>query len=367
MPEPEDPEVAALGRSLRERTAEGRLYERIGEGAVRCLACGHRCRIGEGREGICKVRFNEAGTLRVPRGYVAGLAVDPIEKKPFFHVLPGADAVSFGMLGCDLHCPYCQNWTTSQTLRDEGALAAPRDVSAEEIVAAARRRGAPAIVSTYNEPLITIEWAVEIFALARPEGILCGFVSNGNATPEALDFLRPHASLFKIDLKSFRDASYRELGGRLETVIETIREAHRRGFWVEVVTLVVPGFNDSREELREIAAFLASVSPLLPWHVTAYRPDYRVAGGRATTPDDLRRAAAIGREAGLGYVYAGNAPGRVGDLESTRCHACGHALIERSGYAVRRNAVGPDGRCPSCDAEIPGVWRRPAIRTDAGT
>ncbi len=356
----QDPEHAGLARALRERTAEGRLHERLGGGAVRCLACGHRCRIPEGREGICKVRYNEGGRLRAPRGYVAGLAVDPIEKKPFFHVLPGAEALSFGMLGCNFHCPYCQNWTTSQTLRDDGALAAPRDVEPEEIVAVARRRGAPVIVSTYNEPLITIEWAVEIFSLARRAGILCGFVSNGHGTPEALALLRPHASLFKVDLKSFREDSYRKLGGRLETVLETIREAHRLGFWVEAVTLIVPGFNDGEEELAGLAGFLASVSPSLPWHVTAYHPDYRVSGGAATSAADLMRAAEIGRRAGLRYVYAGNVPGRVGGLESTRCHACGTPVVERAGYVVRRSVIGAEGRCPSCGAEIPGVWSRPS-------
>lgn len=350
--------MADLDRALRERTAEGALgtlYRRLDAEKVRCLACGHRCTIPPGLAGICKVRFNEAGSLRVPRGYVAGLAVDPIEKKPFFHAYPGREAVSFGMLGCDLHCPYCQNWTTSQTLRDGTALAGVSDVRPEEIVALARRRLAPVVVSTYNEPLITSEWAVEIFRLAKAEGIATGYVSNGNATPEVLDYLRPWVDLFKVDLKGFRQEAYRSLGGRLDAVLETIRGLHERGFWVEVVTLLVPGFNDSTAELEDLASFVASVSRSIPWHVTAFHPDYRMVDPRATRPTDLARAARIGRDRGLRYVYAGNLPGSLDDLENTRCHACGETIIERVGFRVLANRL-KDGACPSCGTSIPGVW-----------
>ncbi|MCZ6834099.1 MAG: radical SAM protein, partial [Acidobacteria bacterium] len=251
-------EPTPLAQTLRRRTAQGTLCERIPgkEGWVHCYACGHDCRIPPGHDGICKVRFNDGGTLRVPWGYIAGLQCDPIEKKPFFHVLPGRDALSFGMLGCDYHCSYCQNWITSQALRDPEAVAPVTETRIEDLLAHAHRSLACAVVSTYNEPLITSEWGVEVFRHARAEGFLTGFVSNGNATPRVLDFLRPHTDLYKIDLKSFRQARYREMGGVLDRVLETIQGTVDRGFWVEVVTLVVPGFNDSKEELTDIAHFL---------------------------------------------------------------------------------------------------------------
>ena len=360
MPRTTDPAVAGLEHELAARTREGVLYERLNERNVRCHACGHRCLVPDGHDGVCKVRFNRGGRLRVPAGYVAGLAVDPIEKKPFFHVHPGSEAVSFGMLGCDYHCAYCQNWLTSQTFRDARAIATPRDVLAGEIVELAVRRRAPVIVSTYNEPLITSEWAAEVFALAKVKGIVCGYVSNGNGTPEVLDYLRPVTDLFKVDLKSFREAAYRSLGGRLHVVLDTLRLLREKGFWVEVVTLVVPGFNDSNEELRDIAAFLAGISPDIPWHVTAFHEDYRMSGQGDTTPEDLLRAIEAGRDAGLRYVYAGNLPGRLEGLEDTRCHGCGATLIERRGFHVFRNRLTDTGACPDCATPIPGVWRLPA-------
>jgi len=300
------------------------------------------------------MRFNRNGTLRVPRGYVAGLQCDPIEKKPFFHAFPGRGALSFGMLGCNLHCAFCQNWISSQALRDPEAGAGVEDTTAGTIVDAARRCGAAAVVSTYNEPLITAEWAVEIFRLARAAGLACGLVSNGFASPEAIDHLRPWIDLCKVDLKCFDDAAYRGLGGTLDGVLRTIERLVAAGVWVEVVTLLVPGFNDGESGLRGTARFLAGVSPDLPWHLTAFHPDYRMAG-RATTAADLARAAAIGREAGLRFVYAGNRPGETGDLEHTRCPGCGATLIERAGFRLLRNRLAA-GACPDCGRAIPGRW-----------
>jgi len=336
-------------------------------GSVRCLACAHRCLIRPGRPGICKVRFNEAGGLFVPWGYTAGgLCPDPIEKKPFFHVRPGSIAVSFGMLGCDMHCSYCQNWFTSQALRDPYAGSPVEAISPQEIAGAAERSGAAAVISTYNEPLITAEWAADVFDACRARGLLTGFVSNGNATPEVLDFLRPRIDLFKVDLKSFDDRSYRRLGAVLKNVCDGIAAAVERGLWVEVVTLLVPGFNDDPGELRSIAGFLVSLSPDIPWHVTAFHPTYRLNDRGATTPDALRRAVAIGRDEGLHFVYAGNLRGMK--EESTTCPSCGAMLVERHGFAVRRRALGDNGRCAGCGAAIPGVWeeRRVPVRRVAG-
>ncbi len=342
------------------------LVVREGGGAVRCLACGHRCLIREGRAGVCKVRFNRDGELRAPGGYVAGVQVDPIEKKPFFHAYPGNDALSFGMLGCDLHCSYCQNWVTSQALRDDDAVSLPHFCSAEQLVRIARDQGAPVVVSTYNEPLITADWAVQVFTAARAAGLTCGFVSNGNATPEVIDFIRPYVDLYKVDLKSFRDAHYRKLGCKLETVLESIVRLKAMHFWVEIVTLIIPGFNDSTEELGDMARFLADISPDIPWHITAFHPDYKMMGPGRTPVETLLQAYDLGREAGLRYVYPGNLPGRVGDRESTWCPACDALLIRREGFRVLENRM-RGGACPDCKAAIPGVWEASPPARSRGT
>ncbi|MGH9255722.1 MAG: AmmeMemoRadiSam system radical SAM enzyme [Vicinamibacterales bacterium] len=350
--------MLTLEEVLAERTCDAapELVEAIDRGRLRCYACGHQCPIPDGARGVCKVRFNDKGRLRVPWGYVGGVQCDPVEKKPFFHAHPGALAYSFGMLGCDLHCSYCQNWVTSQALRDPQAVVPPRDTTPESLTQDALRQGARIVVSTYNEPLITAEWAVAVFKTARAQGLLTGFVSNGNGTTRVLEYLRPHIDLYKVDLKSFDDRHYRELGGRLEPILHTIRWLHANGVWIEVVTLLVPGFNDSEQELRDLTRFLAGVSPDIPWHVTAFHQDYKMTDPPNTTAEMLRKAAQMAREAGLRYVYAGNLPGRVGDLEHTFCHGCGEALITRYGYVIQQYRLTPDGACPRCLTRIPGRW-----------
>jgi len=338
-----------------QRTVVGTLWRPEGD-RILCYACGHRCLIGAGQRGICKVRFNEGGELKVPFGYVAALQCDPVEKKPFFHVYPGSDALTFGMLGCDLHCSYCQNWFTSQALRDEAANAPMRPISPAQLVAMGKREKARLMVSSYNEPLITAEWAVAVFQEAKAAGLACAFVSNGNATPEAIDYIRPWLVAYKVDLKSFDDRHYRSLGGTLEQILETIRLVHSRGIWVEVVTLVIPGFNDSEQELRSAARFLASVSRDIPWHVTGFHKDYKMTSPEDTAAGTLIRAAEIGAEEGLHYVYAGNRPGQVGNWEDTRCANCQETLIERFGFLVRNYNLTSDGCCPRCRTPLPGVW-----------
>ena len=256
----------------------------------------------------------------------------------------------------------CQNWLTSQALRDQDAVVDPENITPAELVRLAQARGARIMTSTYNEPLITSEWAMAVFKEARPAGLLCSYVSNGNGTPEVLDYIRPWVSLYKVDLKSFRDRSYRDLGGTLERVLETIRSLHAQGFWLEIVTLVIPGFNDSDEELRDIAEFLASVSPDIPWHVTAFHPDYKMTQPPRTGAESLMRAVEIGDRAGLRFVYAGNLPGHVKNRENTYCPGCQALLIERAGFQVRQNRL-VRGHCPDCARAIPGVWStdRPSI------
>lgn len=345
----------SLAGELDRRTQAGTLWRREGD-RLRCFACGHRCLIADGRRGICKVRFNRGGQLFVPFGYVGGVQSDPVEKKPFFHVWPGSDALTFGMLGCDFHCSYCQNWVTSQALRDPAARAPLIPATPKQLAATARRSGARLVVSSYNEPLITTEWAVAVFQQAKAEGLLCAFVSNGNATAEALDFLRPWIAAYKIDLKGFDDRRYRTLGGTLANVTDGIRRVHERGLWLEIVTLVVPGFNDGEPELRAIAKFIASVSRDLPWHVTAFHPDYKLTDTVRTTARQIVRAAEIGAEEGLHFIYAGNLPGHVGRWENTYCPGCGGKLIDRHGYLVREYKITADGKCPACRAVIPGIW-----------
>ncbi len=353
-------EMISLQERLDRMSAPGELYEVVDaeEKKIRCYACGHRCLIKEGRRGICKVRYNRDGVLYVPQNYVGALQVDPIEKKPFFHVTPGAQVLSFGMLGCDFRCGYCQNWEISQTLRDEDAGRDYMPVTSDELVSMGRTRHARAIASTYNEPLITSEWAVEVFKKAKQAGMLTLYISNGNGTPEVVDYLKPWLDAYKIDLKSMNDKHYRqEMGGVLQNVLDTIKRVHEAGIWLEVLTLVVPGFNDSSAELWDAASYIRSVSPEIPWHITAFHPDYKMIDPPPTTTETLIRAAEIGSEAGLKYVYAGNLPGRVAEWEDTRCPNCQATLIRRYGFFIQENKIAhTEGACPHCGTKIPGIW-----------
>ncbi len=337
-------------------TKEGELYEKLPNDKLRCFACGHRCVIFDGHRGICKVRFNQGGILRVPTRYVGALQCDPTEKKPFYHLLPGSNTLTFGMLGCDFHCGYCQNWLTSQTIRDPAAVVPPKETSPEQLVRHAVDLRAPVIASSYNEPLITAEWSVEVFKLAREQELRTAFVSNGNGTPEVLEYLRPWVDGYKVDLKSMSKEGYRSLGGRLDNVLQTLETLVGMGFWVEIVTLLVPGFNDSRDEIREAAEFIASLSVDIPWHVTAFHKDYKMTDPDNTSARLLVRAADIGYEAGLKFVYVGNLPGMVGRYENTYCPGCSTPVIERFGFRVLENRLAPGGRCPECATRLPGIW-----------
>src|SRR5262245_6925367 len=346
---------STLKEVLESYTKEGELYEKLQNNRLRCFACGHRCVIFDGLDGICRVRFNRGGTLYVPHGYVGALQLGPVEKQPFFHALPGSLAMSFGMLGCDFHCAYCQNWVTSQALRDPSAIAPPQKLTAEQFAAISLEHGARIVTSTYNEPLITSEWAVDVFKEARKVGLKTSYVSNGNGTPEVLEYIRPWVDLYKVDLKSFQDRSYRKLGGLLNNVLDTIQRLYAMGFWLEIVTLVIPGFNDSAEELRDMAQFLARISRDIPWHVTAFHQYYKMTGPENTSVSTLLRAAEIGKAAGLNFVYAGNLPGRVNTWENTYCPGCGELLVERWGYRIRAMRI-RNAACPKCSRRVPGVW-----------
>jgi pyruvate formate lyase activating enzyme len=285
---------------------------------------------------------------------IKSVAIEPFEGDVFNLEVEGEHSYTAGF--CAVR--NCQNALTSQALRDPMMGVPPEEATPAQIADLALRHRARILTSTYNEPLITSEWAVTIFREGARRGLVGSYVSNGNATPEVLDYLRPWVDLYKVDLKGFDDKRYRKLGGLLSTVLETIRGLHARGFWLEVVTLIVPGFNDSDDELRDLARFLVSVSPDIPWHVTAFRPDYKMTDRGPTTARTLLRAAEIGLTEGLHYVYAGNLPGRVGPFENTWCPACRALLIARVGYTIREDRLTPTGgRCPACATVIAGRWR----------
>ena len=351
--------MKTLSEILDPLTHLAQFVEKLDDKKVRCFACAHRCMLKPGQRGICQMRFNEDGELRAPWGYVAAANIDPIEKKPFAHFLPGANAMTFGMLGCNFHCDFCQNWVSSQALRDpasDQSAAYIEKVTPDELVALAQHSDASIIASSYNEPLITSEWAIDIFKIAKQQGLYCVYVSNGFATPEVLHALQPYLDGYKIDLKCMSDSHYHELGGRLQIVLDSIALAYQLGMWVEVVTLVIPDFNDSNEELWDAAKAIANISIDIPWHVTAFYPTYKHTYSPPTSADILQRAADIGQEAGLHFVYAGNLPGRVGSLENTYCPQCNTLLIERHGYTIYKNEVAHTGICPRCGTKIAGFW-----------
>jgi pyruvate formate lyase activating enzyme len=300
--------------------------------------------------------------LKAPWGYISGYGLDPIEKKPFFHVLPGAPTLSFGMLGCNFKCSFCQNYLTSQTLRDSACLSGDHllePVTPKKLAAAARGALAPIIVSTYNEPLITAEWSVAVFKEAGKYGIRGAYVSNGYASPEVLDYIRPHVYFYKVDLKTFDDENYRkEAGGTLGNILKAIEIIYAKGFWLEIVTLLIPGFNDSQKELESLAGFISGISKDIPWHVTAFYPAYQMTGRNATPPETLLKTRDIGLKKGLKYVYTGNIPGQ--GFEDTNCPSCGKPLVRRRGFKILENAVevlpAGKGRCNACSTTIPGIW-----------
>jgi pyruvate formate lyase activating enzyme len=348
-----------LQDELDRRTKPGNLYVTQDENEIRCLACAHRCLIKPGNRGICQLRFNQEGKLYVPWGYVTSLQVDPVEKKPFYHCLAGTDALTFGMLGCNLQCDYCQNWLTSQALRESGSnrlTSYLRDLNLNQIIDYGIKYGAEVVASSYNEPLITSEWAHDIFARATQEGLKTVYISNGFATPEVLDYLEPVLDGFKVDLKTIQEDHYRDLGGRLQPVLDSIKYAHSLGLWVEIVTLLVPGFNDTRKELEQLAEFILSVSPEIPWHITAFHPDYKMQDRSRTSAVQIKTAVEIGYQKGLYYVYGGNLPGILGDLEHTWCHNCKELLIKRSGFSILDYRITAKGNCPECEQKIPGIW-----------
>lgn len=334
---------------------EAAYYEKAESLKVTCRLCAHNCRIDPERRGICKVRENHNGTLyTLVYGKLIAKNVDPIEKKPLFHFLPGSDTYSISTVGCNFQCLHCQNYHISQFPRfNRGVI--PGDIhSPGEIVAATKASGCKSISYTYVEPLIFFEFARDCALLAKKEGLKNIFVSNGFMNPEVAVELSTLIDAINIDIKAFTEDFYHKVcKARLEPVLETVRILHDRGVWVEITTLLIPGLNDGENELRKIAAFIKSIDPTIPWHVTAFHPTYKMTDRPATSVKSLRAARQIGLDEGLRFVYQGNIPGEGG--ENTYCPACGKEIIKRIGFRIQ-GSVKQGGRCPECSEPIEGVW-----------
>ncbi len=351
-------EPRSLDLALRARTATAQLAERVaGEKEIvwRCTACAHRCVMNEGRTGSCGVRFVRDGEVRVPWGYVARKYVRPVETNTIYHVRPGARSLTFGMFGCDLRCPYCHNWRVSQALREGRDEEHPIDVSARDVIAEALREQCEVVCAAYNEPMISAEWAHAIFAEAKAHGLVTALISDGNTTPEALAYMRDVTDVYRVDLKGATNEQYKTLGGRIAPVLEAIAEAKRLGYWVEVVTLVVPSFNDAQSGLRELATRIAAIDVSIPWHLNAFVPRYKLERHRAARGFDLASAAGIAYAKGLQHVYVSNVPDEMQELGHTRCPGCHATLIERVDYRTRVNRL-VRGACGACGTKIAGLW-----------
>jgi pyruvate formate lyase activating enzyme len=335
-------------------TTEGALNHPAGRGRVRCVACAHGCVVAPGAAGACGVRFNHDGVLRVPFGYVARRYVRAVETNTIFHVLPGARALTFGMFGCDLRCPYCHNHRISQALRDGQSGEQPTAISARALVDEAVASGARVLCAAYNEPMISAEWVASVFGAARAQGLRTAVITDGHSTPEALRYLRPHTDVFRVDLKAHDEATYKHLGGRLQPVLDSISLARELGYWVEVVTLVVPGLNQELAALATIGGQLRELSANIPWHLNGFVPRYRLSTVEPANAGLLMLAAGAAYLAGSKYVYVGNVA-RCAELAHTRCPTCHEVLIRRRDYETTEVAL-RHGVCRACQTPIPGLW-----------
>jgi pyruvate formate lyase activating enzyme len=332
---------------------EAMFYRKLEGNLVQCYLCSHRCRIVEGKRGVCGVRENRGGSLySLVYGKLVSSHVDPIEKKPLFHFLPGSSAYSIATVGCNFRCKNCQNWATSQSPKPQNPIMG-RDVPPEEIVEAAKRMSCETIAYTYTEPVIFMEYAHDTARLALEADIKNVFVTNGYVTHEALMEIAPYLHAANIDLNSCRDEFYKDnCGARLNPILDSIKLHKQLGIWIEVTTLIIPTLNDSAENLTEIAEFIAALGVDIPWHISRFFPAYELTDLPPTPIETMSQAREIGLRAGLRYVYQGNVPG-VG--ENTYCYNCGELLIERYGYRIVKNRI-VESRCPRCGVEIDGVW-----------
>lgn len=335
---------------------EALLYEKKPDKKVLCNLCAHRCLIPDGKFGVCDVRQNMGGILYTHSyGNLVAANVDPIEKKPIFHILPGSLSYSVATAGCNFQCGFCQNWQISQKKEAARLGASPFSMTPQEIVREALRSNCKSISYTYTEPTIFFEYALEISKLAKEKGLYNIFVTNGFMTKECLDEAAGVLDAANVDLKSFSDDYYKNIcKARLRPVLESIEYMRKLGIWVEVTTLVVPTLNDSEEELKEIASFLVGVGKEIPWHISRFYPQYKIYDTPPTPVSTLEKAYKIGKAAGLKHVYLGNV---IGQGENTFCHDCSEILVERTGFTVRKNKIAKEGKCPKCKSKIHGIWK----------
>ena len=344
---------------------EAMLYEKLPDRSVVCHLCAHRCRVRPGRMGVCAVRENRGGILYTwVHDRIAASAVDPVEKKPLFHFLPGSKTFSIATVGCNFHCRYCQTWDISQTPKVRRRHIPGSKTSPEEIVAEAKASGCKSVAYTYSEPTIFLELAVETARLARHEGLKNIFVTDGYITPEGLDVIAPWLDAANVDLKAFDETTHRALcGARLQPVLDGITDIRARGIWTEVTTTLVPGVNDSKSELTALAGFIRSVDSAIPWHVASLAPAYLMSDHAPTSPQAMERAWKIGKDTGLDYVYCFGVA--TEDHGNTLCPRCNERLVEREGLAVTRMAL-DNAHCPSCDAPVAGVWQEAPVVASRG-
>ena len=333
---------------------EAYLYEKLEDLKVRCHLCNHQCVISDGKRGLCGVRENNSGILvSLVYGKVIAAHSDPIEKKPLFHFLPGTRSHSIATVGCNFRCLFCQNADISQMPTDHHRIMGS-DMTPDEIVRDALNTHSSSISYTYTEPTVYFELALDTARLAVKKGLKNVFVSNGYMTRQCIQEIFPDLHAANVDLKAFSKKFYKEqCGARLEPVLGTLEEMKKTGVWLEITTLLIPGLNDSTEELKELSKFIVGLDPDIPWHISRFHPTYRLTDIHSTPAQNIRMARDIGYEAGLKYVYTGNLPGDEG--EKTFCHSCKELLIDRLGFHVAQNRI-KDGHCPGCGSEIPGVW-----------
>jgi pyruvate formate lyase activating enzyme len=341
---------------------EAMLYEKLEGGQVRCNLCAHRCAIKPDRRGVCGVRENKDGVLySLVYGTLIAENIDPIEKKPFFHVYPASKSYSIATVGCNFNCEFCQNHDISQMPRSTRMITG-EDFLPAEIVARAKKSNSKTIAYTYTEPTIYFELAYDTAKIAVENGLKNVFVTNGFMTPEAIDTIAPYLSAANVDLKSFRDEFYKKrCGARLNPVLESLKKMKGLGIWVEITTLLIPALNDSDEELKDIAQFIAGLGKETPWHISRFHPQFKMLNVPVTPISSLHRAVEIGKQSGLKYVYSGNVPGDDG--ENTHCFHCGKLLIERYGFQIKSiNLKG--NKCTNCGTELEGVFSETQV---AGT
>ena len=331
---------------------EALLYNTQEDNITACFLCSHRCRIADGRIGLCGARQNRSGKLySLVYGKIIASQIDPIEKKPLFHVLPGTRTYSLAAPGCNFQCGFCQNWNISQIKTDKNGSIPGRELLPDEAVNQALSTGCRSIAYTYTEPTVFFEYAYDTASKARDKGLKNIFVTNGYQTSETIDLMAGLIDAANVDLKSFSDDFYSSIcKARLKPVLDAIEKMHQAGIWLEITTLVIPGQNDSDQELKKIAGFLAGISTDIPWHISRYHPDYQMTEGVSTSMAVLTRAREIGLKAGLKYVYIGNAPGS--GFENTVCPRCQQTVIERRGYSINKLSL-KSNNCANCGNQLP--------------